>query len=358
MEEENTTVQQGKRKVQHKDNWKKEVKKKKRLSGQGYVMHDSAKYVDAKEFCWVKKCCSSMCYDKVDVETQHSFYDTFWKSESKNVQDTLLSSCIQKRSQPERNRNISNPKVNRENTWMFSIPKEGTFIGVCRQFLLQLLQVSVKRLRVVQSKVLQGDTFEERRGTHANRPHKLEDQVVELMASHLHSIPHKKSHYCQHKTETKYFDNPNLNVKKLHELFRVYYQEKTGNRLKMQYKTYFRYFRERHHFSFRHPKTDVCDFCVRCEMKLKADPSDPCKLDYILHKKKAARYKEIKSKYISDAKNNAKCLVIEFDYSQNLPLPKLNVTSQFYKRLLWLYLFNIHVHNDGSSYIFCFMENH
>lgn len=48
--------------------------------------------------------------------------------------------------------------------------------------------------------------------------------------------------------------------------------------------------------------------------------------------------------------------MIEFDYSQNLPLPKLNVTSQFYRRLLWIYLFNVHIHNDDSSFMYSFIE--
>lgn len=49
--------------------------------------------------------------------------------------------------------------------------------------------------------------------------------------------------------------------------------------------------------------------------------------------------------------------VLEFDYAQNLPIPKLNITSQFYKRLLWLFNFNIHCHNDGSSSFFLFFGN-
>lgn len=44
------------------------------------------------------------------------------------------------------------------------------------------------------------------------------------------------------------------------------------------------------------------------------------------------------------------------DYSQNKPLPKLPVNSQFYRRLLWFMLFNIHIHNSKKSYMFYFLE--
>ena len=34
----------------------------------------------------------------------------------------------------------------------------------------------------------------------------------------------------------------------------------------------------------------------------------------------------------------------------------MNVTAQFYKRLLWVYLFNVHCHNDNSSTLYYFLE--
>lgn len=53
---------------------------------------------------------------------------------------------------------------------------------------------------------------------------------------------------------------------------------------------------------------------------------------------------------------NSKCLVIEFDYGQNLPVPKLNVNSQFYKRLLWYNVFNVYCHNVKNSVMYCYIE--
>lgn len=47
---------------------------------------------------------------------------------------------------------------------------------------------------------------------------------------------------------------------------------------------------------------------------------------------------------------------MEFDYAQNHPVPEQNVTSQFYKCLLWLNAVNVHIHNDDSSFMYCFLE--
>ena len=49
-------------------------------------------------------------------------------------------------------------------------------------------------------------------------------------------------------------------------------------------------------------------------------------------------------------------LCCEFDYAQNLALPKIPVNEQFYKRLLWLYLFNVHVYGSEQSYMYSILE--
>lgn len=54
--------------------------------------------------------------------------------------------------------------------------------------------------------------------------------------------------------------------------------------------------------------------------------------------------------------NNSQIFVLEFDCAQKLPLPKTNEMSQFDKRLMWVYLFNLHCHNDDSSNLYYFLE--
>lgn len=61
-------------------------------------------------------------------------------------------------------------------------------------------------------------------------------------------------------------------------------------------------------------------------------------------------------KTVLEKKDNSKTFILEFDFGQNLPLPKLNVTSQFYKRLLWVYVFNIYQHNSTNSALYYYTE--
>ena len=54
-------------------------------------------------------------------------------------------------------------------------------------------------------------------------------------------------------------------------------------------------------------------------------------------------------------KNNQKFIVFEFDFAQNRPWPKLPNSDVFYRRLLWLYIFEVHVYNY-KSFIFWDLE--
>lgn len=195
----------------------------------------------------------------------------------------------------------------------------------------------------------------DKRGKHSNRPRKIPEKVYDMIKEHWSKIPNKKSHYGR-VSQRKYFENPDLNVKKLYKSFQQYYFEHTKTPLKMKYNTYHRYFRENSSYSFRQPRTDVCDFCTKCKILLEANPDDPMKTQYLLHLKKVEFYNKMKKEYLESIDKNPDTLIIEFDYAQNLPLPKLNITSQFYKRLLWLFNFNVHCHNDKSSTFYCFLE--
>lgn len=86
------------------------------------------------------------------------------------------------------------------------------------------------------------------------------------------------------------------------------------------------------------------------KIKVQVNPDDgEAKTMKRLHETKVAGYKTLKQEVLRNAKSDNTSLVLEFDYGQNLPLPRLTVTSLFYKRQLWYYAFNIHCHNDDVS---------
>jgi hypothetical protein len=205
-----------------------------------------------------------------------------------------------------KNQQVTNPNAKyRHFQWKYYLSVERHKTKVCRKFLLKILQISEMRLRTAQNFKKTGQPVRERRGTHTNRPHKISADIWEMVTTHWGLYPHKETHYGR-KSNRKYFENPCLNVKILYEGFKEYYFDEIGFHLKMKYCTYHRYFRENSVYSFRQPRTDVCDFCAQSKVLLESNPEDPCKLKYELHKKKVETYNSLKHDLISDPQNNSK----------------------------------------------------
>ncbi|KYM94002.1 hypothetical protein ALC62_15384 [Cyphomyrmex costatus] len=220
-----------------------------------------------------------------------------------------------------------------------------------------MYQISHKRVRVLQKKIRSGSLITDLRGKHENRPKKIKSDIFDLAAEHLKTFPSRKSHYAREKSDRRFFENPCLNVTMLFTYFKEYYKKQTSKTLNISYTSYYHFFKS-YKYSFSLPKTDVCDYCTECKIKLKQYSDDQCKAMYELHVKDFHDYQKLKQKYISFCnQENKRKLIVEFDYAQNLPLPKLNVISQFYKRVLWQYIFNVHYHNDNTSTFYYFLEN-
>lgn len=160
----------------------------------------------------------------------------------------------------------------------------------------------------------------ETRGTQSN-PRRIPEEIWKMVKDHWASIPHKKSHYCYNKTQKKYFEYSDLNVKILHNLFQDYYKEKTGCNTTLKYNTYHTFFRNCSEYTFRSPKTDVCDFCTKCNVKLAVNPKDSCNSAYIEHTNKVKDYQRFKDKYVArNEKNKNVCTFDRKIYDENLVL--------------------------------------
>lgn len=77
-------------------------------------------------------------------------------------------------------------------------------------------------------------------------------------------------------------------------------------------------------------------------------------MQWTLYKKRWEKYRTIKTYCLSN-QERTQC-VFEFYYTQNFPLPKLNVTPEFYKQLLWFYVMNMHSHSDNDSIFYAYLE--
>jgi len=145
-----------------------------------------------------------------------------------------------------------------------------------------------------------------------------------------------------------------LNMTKLYELFLGYFEAITGRHLNLAFKTCELYFNVHIPFGFRLPRSDVCNKCYEYDTKSSHTEEETVANWIKLHRKKVNAHKALKADILARCGKTA--LVLEFDYAQNLPLPKLLVNNQFYKWLLWLHVFSVHVHGQDKSYMFHFKE--
>lgn len=314
----------------------------------------SGKRKKATKFIRVSECCKKECFAKVSIPHQKVLFATFYGEASKERQDALLSGFMS--SKTPKTRRIG-ATMTAYRIWTYSVKIEGEPTTVCQKFFRSLYQVSEMRLRIVQARLTDGEGFHERRGAHKNRPRKVDQQTRLLLEAHLQEIPSRESQYARRKTGKRYFVNSDLNVKKIFELFQEFYKEKKGETLtNLSYQTYFKIFKSLN-YGFRIPRTDRCDFCSECEVKLQFEANHPCKAKYVAHKARAEKYYALKKALIKDNEGiNSKKLLLEFDYAQNLRLPKTNENSDYYKSHLSVYLFNVHCHNDGESFMFTSLE--
>lgn len=303
----------------------------------------------------VLSCCNKKCYEKIHRNVQEDLFSSYSACLTKIQQDHILSLGMFGEI-PKSSIRTEGKYKTRELNWRYRvrIPEETV---VCKKFFMGLYQVSKKRLEYLQDKLKRNKPITENRGKHCNRPRNIPESRWKLAREHLQTIPSRKSHYAYKKTNRRYFENAGLNCVKLYKLFCKFYKKKTKEKTKpMSLVSYRRFFRTQG-YSFHRPRTDVCDFCTIMNHKVKTYPRNRTfQVKLSLHERQVEKYKELKKKILKDHAGDESTLVLEFDFAQNLPIPRLNVTSQFYKRLGWLYIFNIHNHTNQTSALYYYTE--
>lgn len=286
----------------------------------------------------MQTCCPKKCFLNISLEKQKKTFTNFWKCGDYQAGNILLSQTLEKKNSEQ---------DYKRSQWKFVFRVENLHFDVCRKFICNVFGVGERRIRTIQKIIMNEESFHDTRGTHGNQIVKLTEDVKTLIYEHCICSPHSQSHYGLEHTKLNYFKDPTITLHSLYYSFVDFYASVTGDTvIPIDESTYSKYFNHYVNFSFGVPRTDVCDVCYAYERH--GEKKDI----YDYHKLQIEQYKEIKKSML--ATPNA--LNSEFDFGQNLPLPKIPVNSQFFLRLLWLYIFNVHIHGTERSYMIHFME--
>nr|CAH7733297.1 unnamed protein product [Callosobruchus chinensis] len=135
---------------------------------------------------------------------------------------------------------------------------------VCKEALCSLYQFSKKKVEVIQNKLKSGQCAPspDERGCHSNRPHKLDETVVNCITNHILKFPSEASHYSRNHNPHRKYLSPVLNISIMYKLYLQECDEEDRPKyFKCSYKSYNNIFSTKFNLGFGHPKSDICSTC-------------------------------------------------------------------------------------------------
>lgn len=219
-------------------------RKTKRNEGKSYIS-SRGQLVPAKEFVPVESCCKRRCFTKMVAEEQRSAFKRFWENGSYNCQNNFLAGMM---SSVETQYKKRCPKThNRRCAWHYSVDNRGKKVTVCQLFFRTLLQVSEKRLRNLQEKLLSSEAIVDRRGTRGKRRSGASADVWVLLPHFCEMLPDIADQ--QTKGSVCFFD-AEMTRSALFESFADYYEAVTGTELELAPSTFAKQFNTYMEYSF------------------------------------------------------------------------------------------------------------
>lgn len=176
---------------------------------------------------------------------------------------------------------------------------------VCKKAFCAIHVVSKKRVEILASHIRKNKstTPQDMRGRHSTRPNAISDEIVNQINCHIKRYPRRSSHYSRTKNLKRYYLSPELNIKKMYELYLESYEpeiyksvENTGKlnvKPVVTYDFFFRYFQINFsNYSFGQPRSDTCQLCDKLDNKLKikgqSEELNSIKLQKTIHLKRSS----------------------------------------------------------------------
>lgn len=342
------------RKVLRKDLWARNIKKAKRATGAPYI-NVKGNLVPSRQ-PGLPCDCKNGCFERISG-FKETVLDQFNSLADKALQDTYLSSLITSRAPKRRRVRLDPQKAPRISSNKYIIRNGLNRIPVCRKAFAAVHGITLGRVALLVKKLNINGTTKDNRGTHANRPNRISEEVVKLVHDHIASFPCDPSHYSRSKNMGCQYLSPQLNTKKMHELFKQKHPE-----VALCSDFYYRYFKNNFNLRFEKPKSDTCGTCetMRKDLgstMLTGEDRTALEEKKKIHQEMAATFfTDLKDKF-KLAKERADVESVCFDYQQNMPLPKSPAGEVFYKRQLWVFNFGISSGKNDLHHFYSYDES-
>jgi len=338
---------------QHKsrpENWKKNIRKLARLSGQEYESVSGeikrAKRVSLTD-CNHGKQQVFRCSEFSDV-LREQLHSEYYASGDYSRQRDFLCKYVHRYS--------SNKGVRKSNVLQYTLPLSPAVTKrVCKKMFLRTLDISERVVLYTLDRVAKAGgivfSIQDLRGRH--KPHnKTSDVLVESVRRHINSFPKMDPHYTRADTNRQFL-GPELNITRMYNLYRDKCVEEHCEYVSES--LYRRVFCNDFNLSFHCPKKDAC---LKCEKYNLATPEERDGLlqDFEEHIARKTRAREEKEADKARAAIDKTWHVITADLQSVLTTPCSNVSALYYARKLAVYNFTIYNQSNGDGYCFIWDE--
>lgn len=211
------------RKRRDETQWKRNLAKRKRNSGQEYVGLNTGKTVAAKQVgppCG----CPKGCFLKLGEEVVQRIFSEYWKMGDYNAQSAYIVTMVLSK---EVKTSGVGAGSRRKATLEYGVNVDSKRVVVCKKAFLSIHALSDKRVLTVLKKL--GDTgvaAGDQRGTHGHPHNKKPDDVERLAQEHIKSLPLCSSHYSRAKSRNKMYLPPDFTQAHCYSLFKHWCEEK------------------------------------------------------------------------------------------------------------------------------------
>lgn len=345
-EKRNLAKENPKKKIKNEEQWKRNIRKAKRIKGESYTGYRGIKKHPRPLLpipCLEKR--KHKCKDLVSEQQRQEIYAAFRGLSCSDDQRQFVCNHIEQNLKKRTTRNLE--KSRKTYTCIYSFTVNGTKCIVCREFFKATLNVTDAFMRSsIKKRSSSGILTKDQRGKH--RPaNKLPEDAERFIRDHILSFPSVESHYCRKKSSKKYLD-ASLNIS---IMYRLYRDLCNGNSKPVTMEKYRQIFKE-YNLGFFRPKKDQCKICLT-QKNLTNEERAAQESEYKKHLKKKNAAREARDYDKKLAKENTSILSFNFDLQAVLSTPKGSAGQIFYLRKLAVY--NLTVYNLGNQEVKCYL---
>ncbi|GFW17791.1 uncharacterized protein TNCV_1133911 [Trichonephila clavipes] len=264
-------------------------------------------------------------------------------------QNIFLRGCI-KVNEIKRRRPTNETKERRSHSFTYYFRKERLDIPVRKKYFRDTYQVSDGRIYDCCSKVQVISLVERERDKRKDRvaSNKIDDTNV---IKHLKSFPAYSSHYTRAHNPRRQYLNPDLNIKKMYELYVTECEKENVAPVKEKY--YYNVFSTKFNLHFKQPSKDTCQTCDAFQIKIQSSDDEGIKMAKIEKETHLEEAERARSQMAADRMAaSEKLFVFSFDLEKALAFHKLTTSVAYYKRNLYVYNFGCHELNKNISHMF------